>query len=76
MLDEYGCVVGVNTSGIGGTDDGQVITGINFAIPVNDLRRGAANRVFQEFLSARWGLRRFRLQPPQILHLRPSPPLR
>ena len=38
LIDEYGCVVGVNTSGIGGTDDGQVITGINFAIPVNDLR--------------------------------------
>ena len=38
LLDQYGCVVGVNTAGVGETGDGQVVTGINFAIPVNDLR--------------------------------------
>ena len=38
LLDEYGCVVGVNTGGIAGTGDGQAVSGINFAIPVNDLR--------------------------------------
>ena len=38
LLDEYGCVVGINTAGVGETGDGQVVTGINFAIPVNDLR--------------------------------------
>ena len=38
LLDEYGCVVGINTAGVGETDDGQVITGINFAIPVNHLK--------------------------------------
>ena len=38
LLDEYGCVVGVNTAGVGETNDGRVVTGINFAIPVNDLR--------------------------------------
>ena len=38
LLDEYGCVVGINTAGVGETGDGQVVTGINFAIPVNDLK--------------------------------------
>ncbi len=38
LLDQYGCVVGINTAGVDETDDGQAITGINFAIPVNDLR--------------------------------------
>ena len=38
LLNEYGCVVGINTGEIVGTDDGQAVTGINFAIPVNDLR--------------------------------------
>ena len=31
-------MVGINTAGVGETDDGQVITGINFAIPVNHLK--------------------------------------
>ena len=38
LLNENGCVVGVNTGAIVGTDDGQAISGINFAIPVNELR--------------------------------------
>ena len=38
LLDEYGCVVGINTAGVAETEDGQVITGINFAIPVNHLK--------------------------------------
>ena len=38
LLDEYGCVVGVNTAGVVGTDDGQAVSGINFAIPVNELK--------------------------------------
>ena len=43
LLDEYGCVVGINTAGIEGTGDGQVVTGINFAIPVNDLREALSD---------------------------------
>ena len=38
LLNESGCVVGVNTGGIVGTGEGQAISGINFAIPVNHLR--------------------------------------
>lgn len=38
LLNEKGCVVGVNTGAIVGTDDGQAISGINFAVPVNELR--------------------------------------
>lgn len=38
LLSRFGCVVGINTAGIGGTEEGQVITGINFAIPVNELK--------------------------------------
>lgn len=38
LLNEKGCVVGVNTGAIVGTDDGQSVSGINLAIPVNDLR--------------------------------------
>ena len=38
LLNENGCVVGVNTGAIVGTGEGQAISGINFAIPVNDLR--------------------------------------
>ena len=38
LLDEYGCVVGINTERVSETGDGQVVTGINFAIPVNDLK--------------------------------------
>ena len=39
LLNESGCVVGVNTGAIVGTGEGQAISGINFAIPVNDLRQ-------------------------------------
>ena len=40
LLDMSGCVVGINTAGVGRTTEGggPVITGINFAIPANDLR--------------------------------------
>jgi hypothetical protein len=38
LLNGYGCVVGVNTSGIVESGDGRAVSGINFAIPVNDLR--------------------------------------
>ncbi|MYE39674.1 MAG: trypsin-like serine protease [Chloroflexi bacterium] len=41
LLNENGCVVGVNTGAIVGTDDGQTISGINFAIPVNELREAS-----------------------------------
>ena len=38
LLNEYGCVVGINTAGVEETEDGRVVTGINFAIPVNQLK--------------------------------------
>ena len=38
LLDQFGCVVGINTAGAGETEDGTVISGINFAIPVNHLK--------------------------------------
>ena len=38
LLDAYGCVVGVNTSGITRTEDGRSVTNINFAIPINELK--------------------------------------
>ena len=41
LLNESGCVVGVNTGGIVGTGEGQAISGINFAIPVNAPERCA-----------------------------------
>ena len=39
LLDAYGCAVGVNTSGIERTEDGRAITGINFAIPINEVKK-------------------------------------
>ena len=38
LLDDLGYVVGVNTARISEAD-GEVITGINFAIPINDVKR-------------------------------------
>ena len=37
LLDAFGCVVGINTSGITETEDGRTVTNINFAIPINEL---------------------------------------
>ena len=41
LLDAYGNVVGVNTGGMSGIreSDGSLITGINFAIPINEVAR-------------------------------------
>ena len=38
LLDTFGCVVGINTSGITETEDGRTVTNINFAIPINELK--------------------------------------
>ena len=43
LLDSYGCAVGVNTGGIEETEDGRTIEGINFAIPINELKKALVN---------------------------------
>ena len=44
LLDDLGNVIGVNTAGIREAD-GEVITGINFAIPINDVRRSLRGQI-------------------------------
>ena len=39
LLDEFGRVIGVNTARIS-EENGRVITGISFAIPINEVKRG------------------------------------
>ena len=39
LLDSLGYVVGVNTGGIREIRDGMTVTGINFAIPINDVKQ-------------------------------------
>ncbi len=45
LLDNRGYVVGVNTAGIAQTDDGRTVTGINFAIPINEVKQQLGNRI-------------------------------
>ena len=44
LLNGYGYVVGVNTAGID-ESDGRSITGINFAIPINEIKSLLGNRI-------------------------------
>ena len=44
LLNGYGYVVGVNTAGID-ESDGRTITGINFAIPINEIKRRLGSRM-------------------------------
>ena len=39
LLNGYGYVVGVNTAGIVQTEDARTVSGINFAIPINEVKR-------------------------------------
>ena len=51
LLDEFGKVIGVNTSGIG-ERDGRTITGINFAIPINEVKKDLEGRTASGQLAA------------------------
>ena len=45
LLNTYGYVVGVNTAGISETEDGRAVTGINFAIPINEVKNQLRSRI-------------------------------
>ena len=44
LLNGYGYVVGVNTAGVD-ESDGRTITGINFAIPINEIKKPLGRRI-------------------------------